>query len=456
MLNISDNSVHQYIDTARYRSFGIFKQSKAKKRRYIFSTVFGILIICLFLPWTQNISGKGFLTSLRPEERPQNIPSLISGRIEKWFVQEGEYVEKGDTIVQISEIKDDYFDPQLLERTQDQILAKESSVKSYMEKVKALDAQIDALNQNLQLKLQQARNKVKQSRLKVTADSIDLQAARTNFSIAERQYARLEELFEQGLKSRTELETRQQKLQEAQAKLVSQESKLLSSRNEVINAEVELNSIRAEYRNKLNKAESEKFSTLSAMYDAEANVTKLQNQYSNYSVRQGFYIIRAPQNGYVTKATRSGIGETLKEGETVVTIMPADYQLAVEMYLRPIDLPLVDRGQEILIQFDGWPAIVFSGWPGISTGTYTGEVVAIDNFTSDNGKYRLLVKPDPNEPDWPKELRVGAGARTFALLKDVPIWYEIWRQINGFPPDYYTEGENGEKKPVSEASKDEK
>jgi len=23
------------------------------------------------------------------------------------------------------------------------------------------------------------------------------------------------------------------------------------------------------------------------------------------------------------------------------------------------------------------------------------------------------------------------------LLKDVPIWYELWRQINGFPPDYY-------------------
>jgi RsmE family RNA methyltransferase len=24
-----------------------------------------------------------------------------------------------------------------------------------------------------------------------------------------------------------------------------------------------------------------------------------------------------------------------------------------------------------------------------------------------------------------------------SLLKNVPIWYELWRNINGFPPDYY-------------------
>jgi hypothetical protein len=23
------------------------------------------------------------------------------------------------------------------------------------------------------------------------------------------------------------------------------------------------------------------------------------------------------------------------------------------------------------------------------------------------------------------------------LLNDVPVWYEIWRQLNGFPPEYY-------------------
>jgi hypothetical protein len=32
---------------------------------------------------------------------------------------------------------------------------------------------------------------------------------------------------------------------------------------------------------------------------------------------------------------------------------------------------------------------------------------------------------------------MGGGANGIALLKDVPIGYELWRNINGFPPEYY-------------------
>jgi hypothetical protein len=117
--------------------------------------------------------------------------------------------------------------------------------------------------------------------------------------------------------------------------------------------------------------------------------------------------------------------------------MPARYDLAVEMYIRPIDFPLIEKNQKVRIQFDGWPAIVFSGWPNTSVGTYGGLVFAIDNFISPNGMYRIMVKPDPDDYTWPSALRVGAGTNNMLLLKDVPIWYELWRQINGFPPDYY-------------------
>jgi adhesin transport system membrane fusion protein len=64
--------------------------------------------------------------------------------------------------------------------------------------------------------------------------------------------------------------------------------------------------------------------------------------------------------------------------------------------------------------------------------------------------YRVLVMPDSEGHTWPDALRVGAGSNSMLLLKDVPIWYEMWRQINGFPPDYY--------KPIgqSESNKKEK
>ena len=111
--------------------------------------------------------------------------------------------------------------------------------------------------------------------------------------------------------------------------------------------------------------------------------------------------------------------------------------MAAEIYVDPIDLPLVKIGSPLRLQFDGWPAVVFSGWPNISQGTYGAKVYAIDQYISPNGKYRLLVEQDPDDYPWPDALRFGGGVHTMILLEDVPIWYELWRKINGFPPNYY-------------------
>jgi hypothetical protein len=139
----------------------------------------------------------------------------------------------------------------------------------------------------------------------------------------------------------------------------------------------------------------------------------------------------------VVKIVKSGIGETVAAGEAIATLTSLRPNLAVELYVRPVDLPLIRIGTKARIIFDGWPTIVFSGWPGVSIGTFGAKVSAIDSDISANGKYRILVSPDPDEEPWPEQLRVGAGAQGLSLLNTVPIWYEIWRQINGFPPDYY-------------------
>lgn len=448
MLNISNNKLNKTVSLDRFKSAQqVFHQRHYKHfNRFLLAfAITGFLI--LLLPWTQNISGKGFLTTLTPDQRPQTIQSPIPGRIEKWYVREGDYVKKGDTILFISEVKNEYFDPQLVARTGMQIKAKEASVVSYEGKVNALNNQIGALSNERGLKLQQAKNKLLQAGLKVKSDSIDLEAAETNIRIAQRQYERTVQLESEGLKAVTDVEEKRLKLQETQAKLISQENKLLASRNEIINAEVEINRVQAEYTDKISKAQSDMFTAQSGQYDSEAQVTKLENQYTNYEMRNSLYYIRAPQNGFINKAIQAGIGETFKEGDKLVGIMPSDYDMAVETFVEPIDLPLIHLGEKVRIQFDGWPAIVFSGWPNVSYGTYGGTVVAIETFISNNGKYRILLAPDKDDHPWPKDIRVGSGAQTIALLEDVPIWFELWRQLNGFPPNYY-QPEGAQAKPV--------
>lgn len=448
MLNISHNQLNKKVTLKDYKAYGkAFKTSHYKvfNRFLIAFSVIGIII--LFLPWTQNVAGNGYVTTLTPGQRPQTIQSQIPGRIEQWFVKEGDYVKKGDTILFISEIKTEYQDPRLVERTNEQRDAKSRSVVSYQNKIVTLKNQVNALSNERQLKLSQAENKLKQSLFKVKSDSIDFQAAKTNLSIAERQYMRTKTLEEEGLKALTDVELKRLKLQETQAKLISQENKLLASQNSVLNAKLEISRVSAEYAEKIAKSRSASFSAESNQFEAEAQVSKLDNQSANYEIRNSLYYITAPQNGFINKAIKGGIGETFKEGEKLVGIMPANYDLAVETYVNPIDLPLMHLGENVRIQFDGWPAIFFSGWPNASFGTYAGKVVAIETFISDNGKFRILIAPADDENKWPENVRVGSGAYTIALLEDVPIWYEIWRQLNGFPPNYYSpEGKDESKK----------
>lgn len=448
MLNISNNKIGHKIRTENYESLSYVENKKSGRVLIkLLVALFSLAVIFMFIPWTQNVRTKGMVTTLKPEHRPQNIQSVIGGRIETWYVKEGDFVNKGDTILRISEIKDDYFDPKLIERTQDQVRAKTQSFSSYESKVKSLEQQIAALKETAQFKLEQNRNKLKQASLKIISDSLDYQAYQMSFEIAQEQFYRIEKLYNEGLKSKTDYENRKMKMQKAKADMISAENKLLASRNEKINAQLEIISTQAQYRDDIAKAESEKFTALSYQYDADANLSKLNNQLQNYQVRTGMYYITAPLSGYVTKAMQVGIGETIKEGASIVSIMPADYDLAVAMYIRPIDFPLMKKGQKVRIQFDGWPAIVFSGWPNTSYGTYGGEVVAIDNFATESGKFRLLVKPDPDDHPWPDAIRVGAGTNNMILLGDVSIGYELWRQINGFPPNYYEmQEEHAEKK----------
>lgn len=440
MLNISDNRVNEEVIPSDYTSFGkIINPKLAFSLSLWLASFAGIFVIILFLPWTQNINALGYLTTLKPSQRPQTIESTVAGRIEEWYVTEGDTVLKGDTILHLSEIKDDYFDPNLLVRTREQIQAKESSIQAYGQKAEALGQQMGALRSTLFLKKQELENKVEQSRYKVRADSTDLIAARISDSIAGLQFKRWKTLFDQDLKSRTDLEKKQKEQQEIQAKLISQQNKLAQSRVALATARISLNNVTNEYQEKLSKAESDRQSALSTRYDTEAQVSKMENQYSNYSYRKNFRYILAPQDGFVNKALKPGIGETVKEGESVVSIVPLNSYLAAEIYVRPVDVPLMKKGEPVQLEFDGWPAIIFgTGWPGASFGTFGGKVYAVENNISSNGMYRILIEVEDSDRDpWPAPLRVGSGVKAFALLNDVPVWYEIWRQLNGFPPEYY-------------------
>lgn len=442
MLNISKNKIGRKISFEEFESYRMTLPEEEKKNRIrILLWLLAASVLFIFLPWTQNVRSFGYVTALRPDQRPQTVNSIIAGRIEEWYVAEGDFVQKGDTILQVSEIKDNFFDPLLLERTQLQVDAKNLAAKSYGGRVVAQKNQFEALKSNNILRKDQADNKLKMSELKVKSDSIRFEQSKVNYQVGVEQLQRAENLYKEGLTSLTDFETRKLRFQEVQSGLIAAENTLLSSKNEFISARIELQAIDNDFRDKMAKIEADMYSAMSSQYDAEATASQLENQFSNYEVRSGYRYILAPQTGYVTKAMQVGLGETINEGAEIISIVPADAKLAVEMYVAPVDLPLLKEGNKVRFIFDGWPAIVFSGWPQLSNGTFGGIVVAIDKFTGTAEGFRVLVVEDPEADPWPEALKIGSGADGISLLNDVPIWYEIWRQLNGFPADYYTKRE---------------
>ena len=440
MLNLSpSNKITARLETRysalkrvnRNQSIGIHLSVKS-------GLLFLLLILLIsFLPWTQNINATGTLTSLLPEQRPQNIIANIDGRIEKWYVYEGRKVNKGDTIAFISEIKDDYIDKNLLKRTQEQLSAKQNSRIAYTEKIAAINDQILFLNSLQRLKIEQTQNKIKQTQQKLQIDSQEYYANVANNEIALKQWQRWQSLTNKGLKSTTDLELKELKYKEVQSKLQASINKIANASNELLNSKLEYQSVLNDYREKIAKANSDLATARSSLAESDNEIAKLKNKVSNYQQRAKWHHIIAPQSGYITQAFKAGIGEIIKTGETIFSIAPTTGEFAVEAYVKPMDIPLLQKNQKVRLRFDGWPAFIFSGWPGVSFGTFGGSIYSIDHF-SNNGKFRIWIRPNNTEQKWPKELRLGSGSEAIILLKNVPIWYEVWRQLNGFPAEFYS------------------
>jgi multidrug efflux pump subunit AcrA (membrane-fusion protein) len=415
----------------------IYRADRTSNIRYWFYGILLFLVIFLFLPWTQNISASGTVTTLYQSQRPQQINSIIPGRIVKWWVKEGDFVKKGDTILQLADIKDDYLDPNLVERTQEQLTAKKQKITFYNQKIAATESQVLAMKRGLDLKISSLENKLQQLNRKVLSDSAEMIAAEIDHGIALQQLDRAKQMYKDGIIALVEYERRNNQYNKALAVMTEKRQKFQNTIQDLVICRIEINSERQETADKVFKAESEIASARGEVAATDVDVSKNTNQLANYIIRGSQRWLIAPQNGQVIKAKRAGINEIVKDGDMIVEIVPNEINYAAELFVNPMDLVLLQKNQKVRLVFDGFPAIVFSGWPSSSYGTFEGKIIAVETNRSENGKFRILIVPDGTEKVWPATLKIGTGANGFALLNNVSVWYELWRQINGFPPDFY-------------------
>jgi adhesin transport system membrane fusion protein len=390
--------------------------------------VFALFFIAALLaPWTQNIRGGGRVLAYAPDQRQQPLEATISGRVEKWFVQEGTQVEKGDPIVQLTD-----NDESMLDRLGAERSAIELRRIAQSQRVESLSARVESVRRSQRAETESAQANIQIAQQSVEAAEQDLGAATAELETNELNFHRQRGLFDDGLASQRELELAELATRQSRAKVASAKAKLHASRNKLFQSRAALRQVMASTDAEIENAQAGLRSAETDVASTNATLARLDMGIS----RQRAQTIKAPIDGTILRIVGRLGGEQVKQGEVLAVLVPKTEDRAVELYVDGNDAALIKPGSPVRLQFEGWPAVQFSGWPSVAVGTFGGRVAFVDATDDGGGDFRIVVVPDPEDDPWPAAsyLRQGVLANGWVLLNRVSLGFEVWRQFNGFPP----------------------
>ena len=406
--------------------------------------------LMMFAPWQQTITGEGYVVAYAPSERQQTLEATIKGRIVRWNpdLVENSRVAKGDFIAEIRDIDDLYAD-----RLQGQLENTTAILESSKKIVEATEGQLNAYRR-VQTEIEAAQNAYVQSAMeKVSAAEQKLAIAEAAIPQLKAAFDRAKELHAAGNIALEKLQEIERKLLESQGKVKEESANLSAARAELMgkqsDREAYIHKAAADvsyYEGALDKTKAEVSKADKELHDMENKVARQNTQ----------LMITAPFDGYVVHISSNGGSQLVKEGDPICTLVPYTEDRAVQIWLDGNDAPLVEAGRHVRLQFEGWPAIQFAGWPSVAVGTFGGTVVSVDMVDNGKGKFRCQILPDSTETvEWPEErfLRQGVRANGWVLLEQVPLWFEVWRKLNGFPPTVEVDSTKNQKAGVKEEGK---
>ena len=399
--------------------------------RVTFLLLIGLGLAAIFLPWQQTSRCEGEVVARLPQLRRQVVTSSAKGIVSsmKSDLREGSLVSEGEIIMELDAFSKDQleltrqqersllekleFAKRILQNTEEQVVTErgnlERSIGAYEADVKAAQAKWRQAEADVE-----AQKRVYDQSIKDLEVAEKLKGDAIPFIEYQRAVNR-EGAEEQKLRKTHDAED------EVFQEKVSKEQTLASKKKEVETKIIELGS-------KVAKSQSEITTITKELQDVLVKLGELDR-----------LKILSPSSGRI-QAILGQIGtNSVKEGDKLFEVIPDTTDLAVELNVRGLDLPLIHVGDQVRLQFDGWPAIQFVGWPSVAVGTFGGKVIAVNPSDDSKGNFKIIVGPDPDDlkqEKWPdsRYLRQGVRAKGWVILSTVPLGFEIWRQLNGFPP----------------------
>ncbi len=403
-------------------------------------------IVLTLVPWQQNVPGAGRVTAYDPLDRIQVIPAPVSGRLSKLNVREGTRVTKGQELAVMEDL-----DPEFSARLDQQLKFARVKLESAHTNLETVDARLISLQSGLEAALQGVGFDVAQAVEKVRGEEKKLEAEEKKLAFLEEDFGRQTRLLAKGQASKQKQEKAEADYGEQKAKVEAARSAVEQARRQRDSKRTSIDKVAASEQAKIDEVKGKEQEARQKLEDARKAVTVAETA----QARQATQVILSPRNGTVLRAAGANSADLISRGEPLIEIVPDTESLAVEVWLRGIDAPLVEVGRRSRLQFEGWPAVQFAGWPSVAIGTFGGVVAQVDAQAAVDGRVRVLIVPDPEDQPWPegRYLRQGVRASGWVQLETVSTGYELWRQLNAFPPSLQT-GPGSDSAPKASKAKD--
>ncbi len=400
----------------------------AKKFARILAALFVILPPALiFLPWVQNVQAQGRVIALDPLDRAVTIPAPVTGPLVRLEVQEGMFVTKGQLLAEMSD-----QDPQYAQRLQQQVEFARNKLDAAQRMVEVYTGQVGLLEQARAQAVTGAELGVASATQSVEINERDLEALAADQSQKQLDFERKATLLRSNVVSELEFQKAEADFIAATNKVAAARAKVEQSRNDLQAKSADVERVRAQTQASIESARTQREDALSKVAAAEKDLGDALIKFD----RQKTQTVSAPRDGYVLRVHAANSADFLSQGDPLIELIPDTERLVVELWVRGLDAPLVSTGRAVRLQFEGWPAVQFAGWPSVAVGTFGGRVLFVDAQGGPDGRFRVLIEPDPNDDPWPdrRYLRQGVRSNGWLLLDTVRLGYEIWRQLNAFPP----------------------
>ncbi|WP_430885362.1 HlyD family type I secretion periplasmic adaptor subunit [Fusibacter sp. JL216-2] len=336
-----------------------------------------------------------------PHGQVKTLQTSDQGVITGIFVEEGDIVKKGQTLLQL----DSTFS-EIDFATAHKRLETIELEKALLE-MELNDEQVDDLDETTlnssELAYHKQLRRMRQEEYKEKAllyeieiskalkekekAEIDLEYFKKQEDILEEQVSRNKALLESGSLSRIEYEDKVSELELMQNKVHSAQVLITSTDSTIAQANQNLITLEQSYRTELIQMIVQKDKEL---VEAQSDLEKMEKKFSMHN-------LEAPVSGRVSGIGAHTIGGVVTSAQPIVTIVPEGTPLVIEAKVLNKDIGFIEEGQACDIKLD---AFSFQRY-GVATGKIT--YISPDAFEDERLGYVYTIRIKPDEEFIPLE-----------------------------------------------------